>query len=156
MHADTHPDAEAFFLDYWRETHGNGFDWRLGRYVPTHYPDNTKGALLILKPMTKEWSKTYGHRGVAYVEWVQALNLNYKKSAPHLGEGTRTMKWVCALADAHNVVLKLTAGNSGERGFKTLPVRTLITYYKRFGFEVEGHKGSNHMVRVPRGLHLVR
>lgn len=147
MSADVPPDAEACFLEYWAATHDNGWDWKLGRYVPTHWPDREKGALLILKPMTREWSRQRGH-GVVYVEWLMALNQGQK-----LGEGTRAMEWACALADKHGVELRLHAGNSGQRGFRTLGVRVLLKFYKRFGFKQEGR--SHEMTRLPKGLHLL-
>lgn len=146
---DVHPDAKALFRDYWRETHFNGWDWKLGRYVPTHYPDRDKGVLLALKPMDSTWSKSYGGRGIVYGDWLMAVGDGRQ------GAATRALRWICALADHHNVVLKLTAGNTGQRGFKTLSPRVLVPFYKRFGFEVKGRKGSRDMVRMPRGLHLV-
>lgn len=143
MTADVPAAAEAMFLAYWAATYNNGFDWRLGRYVPTHFPDNTKGALLILKPMPRSWAGKDG-LPVVYVEWVMALNHGKK-----LGEGSRTMEWVCALADKHGVKLRLHAGNQGQGGMKTLGVRVLLRFYKRYGFKQEGR--SYEMTRLPHG-----
>lgn len=142
MSADVPAAAEALFLEYWAATHSNGFDWRLGRYVPTHWPDRDKGALLILTPMTHAWLGR-NRTPVVNVEWLMALNHGKK-----LGEGTRAMQWVITLADKHGVQLRLHAGNQGQRGMRTLPGRTLIRFYKRFGFKQQGPK-SYEMTREP-------
>lgn len=143
MTADVPAAAEAMFLAYWAATHNNGFDWRLGRYVPTHWPERDKGALLILKPMTRAWSGK-NKTPIVMVEWLMALSHGAK-----LGEGTRTMKWVCALADEHGVQLRLHAGNQGQGGMKTLPGRVLVKFYERFGFVRAGPR-SYEMTRDPR------
>lgn len=138
MHESTHPDAERMFLAFWAGSHHNGFDWHLGRYLPTHYPANDKGCLVIIQCMSREWGRDYGGKGVIDLDWIMSLT-------PRDGAGTIALKWLCALADEHDVVLILHAGAGPHARVKTLPTRTLVRFYKRFGFTQRG--------RDPRAMH---
>lgn len=143
MTEGAHPDAEAMFVAFWKGSHNNGFDWHLGRFLPTHYPANDKGCLVILQTMHRGWGADYGGRGVVDVDWIMSLK-------GHDGAGTIAMKWLCALADEHDVVLILVAGSGPGGRMKTLPTRVLQAFYKRFGFVKHG-RDPKAMHRLPRG-----
>lgn len=71
-----------------------------------------------------------------------------KKNA---GDASAALKWLCALADKHQVTLELMVKpikNAGAREGKNLNKAQLTAWYKRNGF-VKGN-GFDHMERPPK------
>lgn len=61
------------------------------------------------------------------------------------GAGTAAMKAVCALADKHDVTIKLTAC-----GYLNTPTEVLVNWYEKLGFSVtDEDDGAFDMMRTP-------
>ena len=70
----------------------------------------------------------------------------------NVGEASRALKWLCALANKHGVTIDLDVKplkNAGAAQGKNLNKAQLIAWYKRNGFV---SKGGDSMERLPQAL----
>jgi 8-oxo-dGTP pyrophosphatase MutT (NUDIX family) len=118
--SEANPELETFMRDFWGNTYGNPFD-----------------------PRERVW------KNIAAVEcfvFNNAIHISSIRSFERAkGFGSAALKWICELADAHQVTLELSPEPYGD---KPLSAAQLKSWYKRNGFVYS--RGG--MVRKPKNL----
>lgn len=104
-----------------------------------------------LSPTDREqrlWPLETKDVGLDLLRGQESVHIGYIVSlSPHkTGAGSFALKWLCNLADTHNVVLELVVANPSGKNAK-LSKAELTNWYKRNGFS--GEPGDVDLVRHP-------
>jgi len=109
-------------------------------------------------PMARYYDRIIAFRGCEEGVWVQLRPWNTQHKEPRIlldfimdmgatprrGCGSKTMEMIIELADEHGVELQLIAKPMGTKeSGKKLPIRSLVRFYKDFGFKGEHRKGMD-------------